>query len=336
MNKAQSSIETIIITTIGLLLITLFIAFVWGQIETNNVVQNQQKALQVVNNLKDEIRDVYFLGPGAVKVVRIEIPELTNIENSLISETYLLLNVAGTDIIANTNVNLVGNWPSDVGLHDLVLTTYTDYVTVYVQLLSASPSSINQTLNQGFSKDVNIVFINVLNENKDYNLIINFNNDFSAVSSELNNTVVSFLPNESKNINFSVSCLNNSSGNYFGSIIFESDFNVQIPISINCVASQALLIIFPKEQVINSNGQATLEEFLVCNNSTANIIISNSEIVGSIREYVLFNFSGIIESNSCKSLELNILDHPQGNFQGTLNITASGLLASANISLVHE
>ncbi len=337
MQKGQSSLETIILMTVGMLVLAAFLSFAWNQIETNNIIQSQQKGIYLLDSLKENITSVYFLGVGTTREVEIEIPEFTDLEKSLIENNSLLLNIYGTDFITNLQIDVKGNWPNRIGKHKIILTSFSDYVGVYSKALSFTPSYLSQTINQGFFKDINLNVTNLLNENKIYELDIDFENDFSTVSSTLNETNISFLTNETKQIPFLFNCESNSSGTYYGQVNFISDINVSLPISLTCIASQSKLTIFPNNLTVNMADEEIEEELLVCNNSNVDLTIDNTNLEGLVRNYATYSFVGTIESNRCKILTLNfIVPLEDGEYPGLLTVFAGGLESSSNLNLVKE
>jgi len=337
MQKGQSSIETIILMAVGMLILAAFLSFAWNQIETNTILQNQQKGIYLLDSLKENIKDVYFLGVGTTKEIEIEIPEFTDLEKSFIEDDSLLLNIYGTDFVSNVGINVNGDWPSEIGKQKIILTSFSDYVGIYSKLLFFTPSSLNQTINQGFFKDFNLNATNLLNENKTYFLNIEFDSDFSSVSSNLDNTNIYFSDNETKQIPFLFSCEPDSSGTYYGQVDFISDINVSLPISLTCVANQSKLTIFPDNLSVTVTDEIVEEELLVCNNSAANLIITDTSVDGGIRNFLVYSFNGEIEANRCKILTLNFIVPPEDEqFLGVIAVFAGGLKTSSNLNLVKE
>jgi hypothetical protein len=332
-NTAQAAMETIIILAIAMVMLTSFLALSWSQINMNYSIQQQKIGVEALDTLKEEINDAYFLGVGTVRQAQIYMPDLVDLNKSFISQNALVLHIDGTDFVASTQTEVRGLWPNQTGSNLFTITTYDDYVSIYVDLLFFSQRTINRTINQGFEEEFLLSAKNLTAENRDYNFIIDFDHENASVSSSFENQVISFTGGEIKSIDLTLSCDNNSSGSYLGQAIFVSDTNASIPISITCVASQSKLTIFPNNKTIISGGEATSEEFLVCNNSITNYVIENAEVTGSLRNYSTFNFTGSINAGQCKTLNLNILEHPAGNFPGQLIINSGGLTATASITL---
>lgn len=335
-NKAQATVEVLILMSAFILMLTIFLLVVNDQIQQNLQDQEKGQTSLMLNSLKNEIQNVYFLGPGNVRIFEFDFSPNIDFEKSLIEDTYLLLNMFDSDLIVNTKINLIGNWPTNHGRHQLSIIAFPDYVGINAIYLDVFPRSINQTINQGFFRDVNLSVTNYSSENKTYSIISSFENGFADV--ELLEVVeeINLSSEETKNIPLRLSCSNDASGNYFGQIIFSSDYNSIVPIVISCVSSQKKLVIFPYNILLESDGSEFFEYLLVCNNSTIDLTVINSEITGSLREIVLFSFSGEIKSNECRVIRLQILDHSLGDYSGQLRVNASGLIATSNILLTNN
>lgn len=336
MKNGQATIETLILFAAFLTMLLIFLSIAVDQIQQN--IENDQKMQmsQSLNSLKSEIQNVYFLGVGSVREIYVDFPQSVNFEKSFIEDKYLIINIFDSDLAINTGVNIKGDWPNSPGNHKITIVAYNNYVGINIHLLDFYPKAINQTINQGFSKDINLEVKNVSNNLKNYYLLINFESELANVESIFNEQELVFEKNEIKEIPIKLFCSNNASGNYFGEIIFISDINAILPINITCVSSQKNLTIFPKNIQIEFEGESVVKEFLVCNNSKTDLIINNVNIVGNLREIVLFDFSGKINSNSCRVLNLTILEHEYGNYFGELVINASGLVDSASIEIIYD
>lgn len=331
--RAQTSIETTIMLTISLLILTLFLALSWDQISGNYVLNQQRIGSEALKTLKNEIDDTYFLGVGTTKQVMIYMPDLIDLNKSFIQDNYLVLNVGNTDFVEQSEIEVRGLWPNESGSNLFTINSYEDYVTIYVSLLSFSPTAINITQNQGFEIDFNLNVANFDSISKNYLMEIDFESDDVNISSPLNNQVINFGVSEIKTIEFDIRCDTNSSGNYTGELLFSSDINSSIPINITCVASQSKLTIFPKDKIINTEGQEGIENLLVCNNSITDYEIISTSLNGSIREYIIYSFNGDINAGQCRDLTLNILTHDGGSYSGELSIIANGLKAKSNITI---
>ncbi|MFA5126133.1 MAG: LamG domain-containing protein [archaeon] len=339
-NRAQSSVETLIILATGLFILSALTVMVYEQLNSNYYQQQQKIGSNAINTLAKEINDAYFLGPGTVKNVIITMPSMVDYDKSYIEGKYLILNVAGSDLFASTKVNVRGIWPNTSGSFVFVITSFDDFVSVSTQPISFSPSQISEALQQDSSMDVNVVVTNSSASNMDYNLVINFagNESEQMVSSSVSQ--ISFVAGTDTTVPFSLACLRDSFGSYSGSIVFvplsSSDSNISFPVNLVCSSSQTKLSIYPSLKTINSspNGSSTVN-LLVCNNSSTKFSGSSALVSGEISSYAFTSFSGDINANSCRTLYLGILaPSTEGAYSGLLRVDSSGYTAYSDLNLI--
>ena len=115
MEKGQATTETLIILSASTLMLLLFIIFAWNQMMISYDAQQNDIAKAALTRLADEIDDAYYLGIGTKKTFELVLPEAVELENSAMVGRTIILNVNGNDIIANTSVDINGEWPEVTG-----------------------------------------------------------------------------------------------------------------------------------------------------------------------------------------------------------------------------
>ena len=235
--RGQASAEVLIIMAVGIMLLAAF-----GYVLTNQLnmfyAQEQQRVGELaVNTLATEINDAYFIGPGTVKNVVIKLPESVDFNESFVQNRALVLNVGGTDIVSETQVDINGRWPNANGSYVFSITAFDNYVTLSVQNLSFVPSQVQEVLHSISSKDFNVVVFNGSSTAADYNIFLSFNMGGNA-------SLTSLTPAQSNHIlsgaqqkaGFRITCGAGSGGQvYNGNILFVSDYNMFIPVELTCL-----------------------------------------------------------------------------------------------------
>ena len=304
--------------------------------ETQNIQQQHKIGSLALETLKKEINDVYFLGIGSTKEVIVTMPRGIDYTKSYIQDQSLVLNIYNTDFVATTNATVRGLWPNSDGTIVFTLTSHGDFVSISSDLLSFDPVTINPTVNQGSSLQINLKATNIATTTKNYSLRISFSHTLATLTSTSQDTTIEFTDGEQETIPFIASCASSATGSYSGTVTFEGDVNVSLPATITCGKGQSNLVINPSSKnislAVSESGTST---FLVCNNTRTNFASSSSSTSSTINSYAFTNFSGAIPASSCKQLSLDInASDTNGNYIGTLNVFAGGLTATADINLL--
>ena len=338
--RAQSSIETLIILAIGLLILSILIGIVYDQLNSSFAVEQQRVASSAVRTLAKEIDDAYFLGPGTIKNVTIKLPEDVNFESSFIRNKSIVLNVGGTDVVADTSVDVNGVWPNTSGSFVFLITAFDDLVTVSVQPLNFSPSQINETLLQGTSKDIVVTVTNTSPSAINYSINQIFPEGSSLASSlSLSENALGISENSSTSFTATISCGASALGSYSGRINFVPNTSslalLSVPINLVCVSAQTKLSVFPSSKSISAVvGVNKNDSVVVCNNTGAVMSSVSAQVTGAAASYVFPVFPISVPAYSCANLDLNIIPSSTvGSYNGSLKVSSAGINAFSNISL---
>lgn len=268
--KCQAAIESMMILAAGMVALLILTAFLWDSYTTSQAAQQQQLGKDLLNRIAKEIDDAYFLGPGTVKKIILVMPQCADLNRSSFGSRTIILNVCGTDLISTTNVEVRGSWANAGSVHQFVITSFGDFVSVSASKLELSQYQINVVVLQGATKDVNISTRNVSGSSVDYVVSTSFSYSDVDVSITPDGSQT-YSINEDKNFAITISCSDSAVGAYSGLIEFGGDENITIPLSIICASTQAGLLVSPAQKPIFVQGGNSFEEsFLVRNNSSQN------------------------------------------------------------------
>ncbi len=333
--RAQSSIETLIILAVGLFILTVFMGIIFDQITVQQMVQQQQTALQSMRILANEVDNIYFLGTGSKKEVKIFIPEMVDLSKSIIENKNIIFSIADQNFYVTTKAFVRGAWPNVTGSHIFVIESFGDFVSISTTSLSFSPIQINESLNQNSSRQIELIVSNLQNANSSYNFSIDFSG--TEISSPQDGNIFNFGSSgseaDSNTIIINLVCSNNSVGNYSATLNFTSSIvNVTYPVNLSCLSGQQRLTIYPSQKSLSLiPNRVYSESFLVCNNSKTNYSNITFSIDGNVRQIAFGSLEKNIPANTCKNLNLNIFSQESGNYNGEIIISGSGIDVIANL-----
>jgi hypothetical protein len=316
---------------------------VYDQIHTNYIQSQQKIASTVVSTLAREVDDAYFLGPGTIKNIRLVMPKEVDLTNSYISDKSIVLRVLGSDYVATTTVPVRGNWPNSDGSYVFVIKTYNDFVSISLQPIDFTPSQVSAVIPQGSYADTNIVLTNSSQVDATYNFSIDMNSidpSIVSVTKLTEGTSITITTSSPEIIPLRLSCSRTAFGSYSGSIILSpedtTDVNLSVPINIVCLSTQQKLSIFPQTKTLTGfTGVSSSDSMSVCNSTPVEFTSSSATIDGNASFYVYTNFSGSINPNSCRTLDLNIRPPSIiGNYTGRIYVSSSSYNAFADLNLV--
>ncbi|OQA31279.1 MAG: Laminin G domain protein [archaeon ADurb.Bin336] len=338
-SKAQSTIESILIVAMALFILTALFGITYDQIYSFRADQSRKTASVAINSIVKEVNDVYFLGPGAMKTIIVRLPEGIDFNKSFIKNRTICLNVFGSDVFSTASVDLRGVWPGDDGTFSFTLTAYDDYVSISIRPVDVSPNSVSEYLVQGESKDFSVTLHNSSDEDKSYSMVIDFPSSEVSLSST-HEGVVEVFYDDSKVVNYSISCGSNSFGSYSGKIVFvplnSSDENITIPINLFCSSLQTKLKVYPSTKYFYTTaGSITSDSVLVCNTTSRDFSSSSTSVSGSIAPYVITSFSEPVLANSCSNLNF-VINAPSvaSNYLGSLRVDSGGYSSVVDLSLL--
>ncbi|MFA6064471.1 MAG: LamG domain-containing protein [archaeon] len=338
-SRAQSAVETIIVLAFGLFILTYLTSVVYNQIEISTISQHVEQGRVVAISLANAVNDAYFLGPGTVKNLAINLPDGIDFNKSSIVGREITLNISGREIIVPTKVDVRGEWPRE-GEGVFVITVFNDFVAISSQPLLFSPAQINRELLQGTSFDSNLVITNIGLDNSSYDFSISTIGGVSATTTISSPLVISsggevVMP-------FHISCPSDAYGSYSGTITFSpsdlSDASLSVPLNITCSPAESSIVLLPSTKTFSVLGESiTNQNILLCNNSSNSYVINSPIISGAISSFAFTSFSGNLSANSCVDLNLLVKAPAYGsvnNYLGTITATVGNFTASADLNMI--
>lgn len=328
----QTTIETLIIFSVSLLIITVILGMAFNHLQTQRDFEQRKLGEFALNTLATEINDAYFLGPGTTKTIVLTLPELTNLRKSFIHKNDLVLNVAGTDLFKTTVVDVKGNWPTTTGEYSFRIVAFPDFVSINVDSIEFNPKKIQEKILQSSEKKINLTITNNSDSVKTFNLsVIPFSSNKATISIDNSYGNFSINPSESTTIPITLHCLYDSSGTYVGGINFVSDLTMTYPIVVTCESAQEKLSIYPGTRSVTNYAELKNKQiFSVCNNSANDLFVDtlidgNLYLVSSTAKKVF------VPKHSCTPLDLNLFSNNAGFFSGKLKIFSAGYNSFSNI-----
>jgi hypothetical protein len=310
--------------------------------DTGYVQQQQKIGSAAINSLAKEINDVYFIGPGTVKEVVIVLPQAVDLNKSYIEGRGIVLNVAGTDLVASTKVNTRGIWPNTEGSYVFLLTAYSDFVMVSSQPISVSPLNIEKTISQASSGDFNLIITNNSSNNYPYEVSVFFPDNSSSEASLSSSSLgsITFNALSQNTLSFSLTCNPESFGSYSGKIIFDplsaNDANLTIPVNLVCSSAQSKISFFPvKKNIVAYGGKKTNGNVLVCNNTSTDMNAVLFSFDGDVFSFTGFSTPEKLLANSCSTISFAVnAPNDWKSYLGKLRVSSANFSSSLDVNIV--
>ncbi|MFH1544479.1 MAG: hypothetical protein ABIE23_00085, partial [archaeon] len=343
--KGQSSIELIVIFAVSLIALGAIISISNSQMNTLNAQKQKQTALTSVNDLAEAVKDVYSQGPGAKKKVFFQVPGNVDASESGIGNKSIYLNVLGSDVIADTGIEVSGSIPTAKGGYWLWVTAGENYVIIGTSSITLSNNSFYVSMLQDSNETVQLGITN--NGSSDVNIGIEpewTNSEVTLVLSDTNFTVIA---SDTNTIDLNFSSSSTAVGNYTGNLVIDVNYGssterIIVPINVEVIVSGdgegGVLFVFPSSyaSTISAGGSDT-NAFNMCNNSGSDLSdISFNRSSGDAGEWVeaIPNLSSLAAGN-CESISFTV-NVPGGTSGGpyTGTITATDGTNSDALSLL--
>lgn len=340
MNKAQASVELLIILAVSMIAIGLILILSNNEITNINAVKANSEAQNTVNKIAGAAEEVFISGVGTKKQIFVSIPSGVDETKTSVGNKTIRLNVNGTDLIAETQVEVTGSIPTTVGGHWIWITSYPGYVVIGGVQVETDKGSVYSTIAQDASVIESITVINNTLGNAQVNVSVNWTETEVTLSVSDNAFIVASGSNYSIDLNFTSSA--NAVGNYVGELIFDVntvDGNKQIvvPLTLEVIVGgggQPLMIFPDSWNPTIEAGTSDSNDFQVCNTTNSaltNIVFTPS--TGDAGDWVQAIPSiSSLEGNTCEQITVTI-DVPDGASSDTGTVTGSDGTNSDFISL---
>lgn len=340
MSKAQASVELLIILAVSIVAIGLILALSNNEIINVNSIKANSDAQNTVNKIAGAAEDVYVSGTGTSKQIFISIPSGVDETKTSVGNKTIRLNVNGTDLIAETKVEVTGSIPTETGGHWIWITSYSGYVLIGDVRVETDKGSIYSTIAQDSTAIEHISIINNTSDNATVNVNVNWSNPEVTLSLSENSFVVPSASSYGINLTFTSSA--SAVGNYSGEIIFdvttvEGTKQLIVPITLEVITggSSQPLMVFPDfwNPVIDA-GNSDSADFQLCNTTDSALTSINFTFSAGDAGNWIQPIPSLLSLNAktCSQITVTI-NVPLGASSETGTVTASDGINSAVISL---
>ena len=229
--RAQATIELLMILAVSVVALGIIYLLYMDQVTSGALLRDASSARNTVQEIANSANSLYFSGVGSQAKILVDVPGRVSVMDSNISGKAILLKMKnGSDIVALTDVNVVGKWKPDSGRYYMYLYFDGNVVRISYLAFELSKESIAVSGTQGSIKSDYFTIRN----NSDSNIEFWITNNFShapAVSLNLSAGYNHFIltSKEIKRIDMNFVLDASYSGNYpgtLGLVAFDGDTNV--------------------------------------------------------------------------------------------------------------
>ncbi len=340
MNKAQASVELLVILAVSMVLIGIILVVSNEEINTVNLTKANYDAQYTADKIAKTAEEVFSAGTGTKKQIFVSIPSGIDKTKTGITNNTVRLNINGTDIISEAKVELTGSIPTEQGGHWIWITAYEGYVLVGDVQIETDKGSVYSTIAQDATAIENIKIINNTSGNATVTVTSTWSSSEVSLSLSENSFVVGTGSSYGINLNFSSG--STAVGNYVGELVFDIDTvdgskRIVVPLTVEVIISGGgePLMIFPDSWNLTIDaGTSDSNTFQVCNTTDSkltNIVFTSSS--GDAGEWVdpIASIDSL-EGNTCQEITVTI-NVPIGGTSDTGTVTASDGTNSDFISL---
>lgn len=271
-SKGQSSVEVLVILAVGLVILIAIIAYSNTSLSEIQLERQQQIALTSVNDLINAANDVYRQGEGARKRVFFSVPSAIDPNKSGIEGTSIVFNVAGSDIYAKGDANLVGTIPLKPGEHRVWVEAKEGYVVFGLEEIYLDKTSLFVHISRGGDKQETITIYNDGDSNAQVSLVKNWGH--THANFDINTASFELAPGSSKTLDINFYSDVFAAGAYPGSLVFTAitpnqTYEIFVPVTIEVSATiikKAWLELYPEQYPISILAGYTQDiNFYACN-----------------------------------------------------------------------
>ncbi|MEM4598109.1 MAG: hypothetical protein QW400_00240 [Candidatus Diapherotrites archaeon] len=271
-SKGQSSVEVMVILAVGLVILIAIIAYSNTSLSEIQLERQQQIALTSVNDLINAANDVYRQGEGARKRVFFSVPSAIDPSKSGIEGTSIVFNVAGSDIYAKGDANLVGTIPLKPGEHRVWVEAKEGYVVFGLEEIYLDKTSLFVHISRGGDKQETITIYNDGDGKAQVSLVKNWSH--THANFDINTSSFELEPGSSKTLDINFYSDAFAAGAYPGSLVFTAitpnqTHEIFVPVTIEVSATiikKAWLELYPEQYPISILAGSTQDiNFYACN-----------------------------------------------------------------------
>ncbi|MEM4662691.1 MAG: hypothetical protein QXM75_01590 [Candidatus Diapherotrites archaeon] len=270
--KGQSSVEVLVILTFGLIVLIAIIAYSNQSMVELQIERQQKTALISVSDLVNAANAVYKQGEGARKKVFFSVPSSIDPNRSGIEGSSIFFNVAGSDIYAKADVNLVGTIPLTPGEHWVWVEAKEGYVVFGLEEIYLDKTSLFVHISRGGDKLETITIYNDGDSKAQVSLVKNWNH--THANFDINTSSFELEAGTSKTLDMNFYSDAFAAGAYPGSLVFtvitpNQTYEIFVPVTIEVSATiikKAWLELYPEQYPISILAGSTQDiNFYACN-----------------------------------------------------------------------
>jgi hypothetical protein len=334
--KAQTTIELFLLLSISVLALAMIFSLYSQEVESASYTQYVVSAKGTIQRMVSAANTLYSSGPGSHLRVLIDIPSVVDSPNSSIENNFLILRVAGSDVIGISDINFFGDWKRDssglipAGSYYAELFFDGNVVKIFYEDYELSNSSIYVSAEQGSSVQKNFSVKN----NSSSAAVFWVSKSFSHSSSAVlvlgeGDDFFSLAPNESRVIDLNFSLSSYAYGNYAGYLTVvgqlsylgvDSNIARNVYVSIESFLALGDLVVYPNNDSFSAvRGSSYTRSFSVCNFGLTNFTGLSWEKAssgsGDNNVAAWFSLPGIssLDSGTCTDFNLSITVPPGSN-----------------------
>ncbi|MFH1695075.1 MAG: hypothetical protein ABH850_01430 [Candidatus Micrarchaeota archaeon] len=340
MNKGQASVELLVILAVSMVLIGLVLFTSNNEMTGINSNKANSDAKNTVEKIAKTAEDVFDSGPGTKKQIYISIPSGVDETKTSIANNTVRININGTDIIAESKVELTGSIPTEKGSYWIWITSHQGYVSIGDIAVETDKESVYSTIAQETNAIENIKVINNTTQDADVDASYTWGN--AEVSMQLSDNSFVVLADSNSGIDLNFISSSSAVGNYTGELVFDINTvdgtkQIVVPITVEVIVggSDQPIMIFPDSwNELIEQGQSDSNDFQVCNTTSGTL----TNIVFTASSGDAGNWVGPITSidslagNTCEQITVTI-NVPSGASNNTGTVTGSDGTNSDFISL---
>lgn len=348
--RAQTSVEFLVLLAIAVFILITAVVLSSEQLGDINKLREQNDAKNAILDISAAAKEVYAQGEGAKKQVYVMLPSSYEANASIVENNTIRLKARDTDFAAVENFDVHGSLPGTSGGHWVWVISEGNRVRIGTAMISVSKNSVFLIMDRNSTESTSLSVKNIWGSD------ITVSHTETWTPTEVSMGVLpsgsfSLGIDESQNIDFTFSALNEAVGYYNGEIRLTADDglgnteSLRVPITVEVIGFEQgappPLNVTPDIWVETMlPGENASETFTVCTNLyTAPSSVTFTPSAGPPGSWVGNTTPlGPMAADSCEQKILN-LAIPNGTspftYEGSIHVVGEGVSgAEDTITLV--
>ncbi|PIU21905.1 MAG: hypothetical protein COT14_03955 [Candidatus Diapherotrites archaeon CG08_land_8_20_14_0_20_30_16] len=338
LEKAQSSVEFLVIFGIALLFFLLLFAYSSSYLISQDKDTVQKTTQYYLDTLTKAANEVYFQGVGATKKIYFYVPGGVDFNDTGVQNSTAYIGLFGSTLWSKADINLIGDLPRSKGGHYLYLRTYPDYVLISPSIVVVNKEVLYELMaKNAFFRDP-ISITNYSDESTNVNVYLTWNNP--PVNLIIDTNQFGLSQTETKTVNVDINTNALASGLYFGNLRFCVDFNtfedinIDVLITVDVVSGYGsgtvgkIFVNPPAKTISVYKGDTETVTFTVCNITAGDL--NNITLTTDNYDINKFIFPvspiSVLPFNSCLSKDVAFtpsITYATGLYMGRITLESS-------------